>query len=89
MIASIASSVGCTCVWVGLGTCECVAECSALLGLCLCLRVGAGASAETAKTVLAVVVGGIVAVGAVVMVVAVGVRHLWEKGLDSSADRKC
>jgi len=31
MIASIASSVGCTCVWVGLGTCECVAECSALL----------------------------------------------------------
>jgi len=40
-----------------------------VLGLCLCLRVGAGASAGTAKTVLALVVGGIVAVVAVVMVV--------------------
>jgi len=61
-----------------------------VLGLCLCLRVGAGASAGTA-TVLAVVVGGIVAVVAVAGTgkrAAVGVRHLWEKGLDPSADRK-
>jgi len=69
MIASIASFVGCTCVWVGLGTCECVADVRHFFVLGLCLRVGAGASAGTAKTAT-VLVGGVVVVAVVMVVVA-------------------